>query len=739
MPCAYNRPESGRKQPPNGKEKKNVQNSNDQNVELGFDRPLSPKDALRVDKLGRQGYAQAAVNALRRVNSTAGFVLSVEGAWGSGKTSTLAMMEALLRTQSPAPIIVHFNPWLVGDRDALLRHFLSKIAAEVKLADHTTDGKKVARELKAYAKVFDFIKLVPGAEPWASLVKTVIESTGETVDSVATHKTPDIELRKEKVEEALRRFGCPVIVFIDDIDRLFPFEVFEMIRIVKAVGDLPNVGYVLAWDPEYVSDALKAANVPRSATYLDKVVQVRLPLPAISLEARGVLINEALARLHPDADKPYFANSQGRLGELYFSGLRELLEQPRDFARVFNTVTVIEPMLRGEVVLADIIGFAALMVKAPSVYETMRMEPRWFVGLMPADHGLFKREGLIKEGATHRDAAFDQCSNPSAVRKLVHRLFPLTARADDEFTMGRVLDVEGHIAAPTRLLVALQLHVSGADVSFVMARRYLIHADQRSQIVSTLTQHNCLEFLECIGDVAEATTATDVDDIEGLCLDIARLADTEPFPARSKDRSGFFRLPVEDVAVRAIRLIVKAATTNQEAMLAEKIVLDPNNLTVAMELFSDSYLFDKKKDEMLRCAPESQAKLTDKLANNILEAAKAGRLLTTCNPGLILWRLSCVAPSECPTVFAAMKSANPSLDDFALAILSHSYDSTKGQRYSLPDDHSKIEAYCSLEELKKHANKRLADRALELPALAAWRAIVEEKSVYGVDGSYARD
>ncbi|WP_265945834.1 KAP family P-loop NTPase fold protein [Dechloromonas sp. A34] len=402
-------------------------------------------------------------------------------------------------------------------------HFLSKIASEVKLADHATNGKKVARELKAYAKIFDFIKLVPGAEPWASLVKTVIESTGETVDSVASYKTPDIEVRKKKVEEALRRFGRPVIVFIDDIDRLFPSEVFEMVRIVKAVGDLPNVGYVLAWDPEYVSDALKAVNVPRSTTYLDKVVQLRLPLPAISLEARGALINDALARLHLDADRPYFANSQDRLGELYFSGLRELLEQPRDFARVFNTVAVIEPMLRGEVVLADIIGFAALMVKAPSVYELMRMEPRWFVGLLPADRALFKKsEDLIKEGATDRDVAFDQCSKPSAVRRLVHRLFPLTARADDEFTMGRVLDVEGHIAAPARLLVALQLHVSGADVSFVMARRYLIHADQRSQIVSALTQQNCLEFLECIGDVAEAIAARGVDDIERLCLDIGK-------------------------------------------------------------------------------------------------------------------------------------------------------------------------------------------------------------------------
>ncbi len=714
--------------------------SNGQKVELGFDRPLNPKEALTADRLGRRGYAQAAVHALGRVNSTAGFVLSVEGAWGSGKTSTLAMMEALLRIQNPAPVIVHFNPWLVGDREALLRHFLSKIATEVKLADHASNGKKVARELKAYAKVFDFIKLVPGAEPWTSLVKTVIESAGETIDSVASYKTPDIEVRKEKVEEALRRFERPIIVFVDDIDRLFPAEVFEMVRIVKAVGDLPNVGYVLAWDPEYVSDALKAVNVPRSATYLDKIVQVRLPLPAISLEARGILINEALARLHPDADKPYFANSQGRLGELYFSGLRELLEQPRDFARVFNTVTVIEPTLRGEVVLADIIGFAALMVKAPIVYETLRREPRWFVGLLPADQALSKTsEELIKEGAPHRDTALNQCGHPSAVRKLVHCLFPLTARADGEFTMRRVRDVEGQIAAPTRLLVTLQLHVSCADVSFAMARNYLIHADQRKLIASSLTQQNCLEFLESLGDVAESTAAAGVKDIEKLCLDIARLADTEPFPARSQGRSGFFRLKARDVAVRAIRLVVKAAAPDQAASIAERIVVEPKGLTVAMELFTDSYLADKENDGWMCCVPESKAKLTDTLAKNILEAAKVGQLLTTCNPGFLLWRLSGVAPRVCPKVFAAIKSVDSTLDSFALAILGHSFDSTKGQRYSLPDDRSTVEAYCSLKELKKHANKRLADQALQLPALAAWRAVVEEKSVYGVDGSYAEN
>jgi hypothetical protein len=63
----------------------------------------------------------------------------------------------------------------------LLRQFLAGISKEVKLADHAKDGKWVAKELKTYAKAFDVLKLIPGVEPWASMVKTVMESMGNTV------------------------------------------------------------------------------------------------------------------------------------------------------------------------------------------------------------------------------------------------------------------------------------------------------------------------------------------------------------------------------------------------------------------------------------------------------------------------------------------------------------------------------------------------------------------------------
>lgn len=711
----------------------------DPTLEVGFDRPLNAKAALQSDQLGRRGFADGAVRAMRRVNSTSGFALSIEGAWGSGKTSTLAMMEALLREQASPPVIVHFNPWLVGDRDALLRHFLSKIATEVSLADHAADGKKVARELKAYSKVFDFIKLVPGAEPWASLVKSVIESAGDAAEAVGNYKTPDIEARKNKVEHALRRFGRSIIVFIDDIDRLFPLEVFEMVRIIKAVGDLPNVGYVIAWDPDYVSEALKAANVPRSGTYMDKVVQVRLPLPALSPEAKRTLINNALKRLPPEADEQLFRNSEDRLSELYFAGLRELFEQPRDFERVFNTVAIIEFALRGELTLADIIALATLMVKAPSLYECIRKEPRWFVGPFPSEQGgLTNSDEWVSNGAPYRQASLNLCGNPNAVRKLMQHLFPLTAQADEVLVLGRANDIDGHIGAPARLLVAMQLNVSGDDVSFVAARRYLLHPEQRPRIAGLLTHKNCIGFLELLGDAAESLAATGIADIEALCIDIAKLADREPLAARSKDLSEGFRTTAEDVAVRAICNLVQSLPAEVAATVAERIVAEPLALTVAMEILVGSYLIQSEVRKNLRCREEVKKQVVEQFTTNILDAARSGRLLTICNPGFLLWRLGEVAPEKCTELFSILKGVDSTLDEFALYILGRSYDSNKGQIFSLTEDRSKVTVYCPLEQLKEHADRRLADGALPLPTRAAWKAIAEEKRVYAADGSYAR-
>jgi hypothetical protein len=708
-------------------------------IDVDLDVPLQAGAALQQDKLSRRGYAEIAAAALRKVPSSAGLVVSIEGAWGSGKTSALAMIEALLLEDRDlaSPLIVHFNPWLVGEKDALLRHFLSRIASAVKLNDHSRDGKKVAREIKAYAKVFDLVKLIPGAEPWASMIKSVVDAAGEATGAISEYKTPDVEAYKLRVEDALRKFDRPIIVFIDDIDRLFPLEVFEMVRIIKAVGGLPRVGYVVAWDSVYVSSALEKLGVPQAESYLDKIVQVRMPLPSLSLVARRKLINDALDGLDPEALRPRFRDQDERLGSLYHSGLRDLLAQPRDMARVFNAVRMMEPLLRDEIVFADILGLAALSVMAPAVFDLLRKKPRLFVGAMPGDLSILKKaDEVIKEGADERRIAFEASASASAAQRVVHFLFPRVANADDGLSLGEGSYVEGNISHPAKLAIALQLSVTDGDVSIKAARQYLQNPAQRESIASGLTSENCDEFIDLIGEVGESLQGQGIPDLDALCLSIARMVEAPLFAKRASSSNRALRLRNEDVALRAVSLLVAARDPGRAAGISESIATDPVALSCAAEVVTRSYVADRDRySDGIRLPAKSKGRVLPAFSGNVLEAARAGALLDKNHAGFILWTMARVAPQECPSLFNVLKESDPTLDRFALYYLGGSWDSTKGTSYSLPRDTSLQGVYCPLEDFKSHAAARLQDASLHYPERAAWRSVVEGKSLYGVDGT----
>lgn len=710
--------------------------------DIDCDIPLKADSALQLDKLSRKGYAEIAAAALRKVPSSAGLVVSIEGAWGSGKTSALAMIEALLLMNEAltSPLIVHFNPWLIGDKDALLRHFLSRIASAVKLNDSSSDGLKVAKEIKAYAKVFDLVKLIPGAEPWASMIKSVVEATSEATGAVSEYKTPDIEAYKLRVEEALRNFDRPIIVFIDDIDRLFPLEVFEMVRIIKAVGGLPRLGYVVAWDPVYVSGALEKLGVPQAESYLDKIVQVRMPLPSLSLVARRKLIESALDGLDPEALRQRFRNQDDRLGSLYHSGLRDLLGQPRDVVRVFNAVRMMEPLLRDEIVFADILGLAALSVKAPAVFDLLRKKPRLFVGAMPDDLTILKKpEEVIEEGAAERQMAFEASGVASAAKRVVHFLFPRVASADDSFSLGEGSYVEGNISHPAKLAIALQLSVTDGDVSIKAARLYLQDPAQRESVLAGLTSENCDEFIDLLGEVGESLRGEGIADLDELCVSIARLVEAPLFIARARSNRGAIRLRTEDMALRTVSLLAEATDKERIFAISKLIATDSVALSCAAEVVNRSYVKGRDRySDGIELLTGDKDKVLQAFSQNVLEAARLEKLLTMNHAGFILWTMAQVVPQDCPALFSVLSTSDPTLDQFALCYLGGDWDSTKGYSYGLPRDASLHEVYCPLADFKSHATARLQDVSLQYPERAAWRSVVEGNRLYGIDGTETR-
>jgi hypothetical protein len=704
--------------------------------QLQIDHALRVGDALTSDSLHRIPFARSVTDVLKKVTNESGLVVSLEGSWGSGKSSVLAMVEELLQELPPdeRPVVVHFNPWLIGDRDALLRQFLSSMTKQVRLADHAKDGKKVAKELKTYAKAFDILKFIPGAEPWVTMVKSVVESMGETVDSVAEYKTPDIEERKLALEKALRKYSRRIVVLIDDIDRLFPNEVFEMVRIIKAVGDLPNVGYVLAWDSAYVSAALEKLTVPFASTYLDKVVQVRLPIPSLSFSKRIELMNKSLRQLPEDAHKIYFPNNDDRFAMLFHSGLSELMETPRDIIRLHDVVSTIEPGLRGEVHLADIIGLACLMTKAPAVYRLLQQCPQAFVGKTPGSRSDFGQPEQIVQGyAVQREAAFKESSQKNALLEMVHWLFPLVPTDEDEGSSGKGTVTEGHLAHPERLLVALQLSMHPNDLSLVQVQQFLTQPARRSSISEGLDEENCTDFLNALNALSKDALPTDVVD---LSIAVARLVDNGAFSRRARNGANIWETRASRNAIDTMQKLTKDESDEALAVLTKKLIADPIALSVAAELAFCSY-GNSDADWRFKAADDSRSDALATLVNNVKASFTDGTFYDKSSAEMILWTLSQLTPSDCAAIFDVSLAFDPTADRFVETYLRAGVDSFKGQIYALPSNSQTLEAFVTLTDLRRRAEQRIQDATMELPTRAAWLAILNGGKFYGRDGSPA--
>lgn len=713
------------------------------NTNFRADHPLPLGEALGKDVLNRRHFADSLCRVLNRIDSTSGLVVSVEGSWGSGKTSLLAMVQELLNERNPAdiPIFVHFNPWLIGERDALLRQFLISISAAVEIVDHAGIGKKVAKELKTYSKVFDVLKLVPGVEPWGTMIKGVMETIGDVTDGISDYKTPDLGERKKSVEQALREYPKRIIVFIDDIDRLFPAEVFEMVRIIKAVGDLPNVGYVLAWDSAYVSEALKKLGVPFAESYLDKVVQVRLPVPALSFAMRASLMDSLLLDLHPDANKEHFPDSGNALSMLFHHGLSELVESPRDIVRLRDVLFTIEPGLRGEILLADIIGLACLMTKAPSVFQLLNRIPKAFVGRLPGRRlEIDDRKEVVKKFEAARETAYEQCSLPLAVRSLVEHIFPLVASDSSMSWRERGSFNAGHLAHPERLLVALQLALHPENVSLTQVSQFIFNPDKRSDIVDALNEESCFEFIGCLLDRLKSVGSDVAFDAQQLCIAIARLVDSEAVSVRTRTRSSLFEMNPIGLCFDTIEEAAVDLSQPDIEQLTKKLIDDPAALTMAATLINLSFLSGRDSEKYRVRAPLGlQVELINTFARNVAISIADNTLFMKASPGRILRTMARFEAESCPAIFQSISATDTSADDFVEIYLRGALDSVKGQQYSLPKDITEIEAFISIEKLKQIAEKRLSDSNLKYPVKAAWRSVVEGRSVYGIDGTVADD
>ena len=114
------------------------------------DRPI---ESIGEDRLGFEESARHIARALVEMSSTEGFVIGVEGEWGSGKTSFINLVCNSFPHDS-MPEIIRFSPWLISFRDVLLDELFGELSVAVsKIEGHVIESKeaKLANSMRRFA------------------------------------------------------------------------------------------------------------------------------------------------------------------------------------------------------------------------------------------------------------------------------------------------------------------------------------------------------------------------------------------------------------------------------------------------------------------------------------------------------------------------------------------------------------------------------------------------------------
>lgn len=343
-------------------------------------RPLKSGDE---DHLGLEPLAERLAEVLCDKSLEEGFVLGIEGPWGSGKSSLLKKTIRKLGDLAEPPTIVEFNPWLVGDKLELISEYFIALTealerelgaatgkndkAKTKVKEHL---KKYAKHINAGAKLLSVGSLfVPQLEAGSKAIKAILESFEEISEPEPLHK------QKEGLENALKEISRPIIVFVDDTERLDPPEVMETLRLLRSVGDLPNIIYVVAYDRtamvRNIGIALNAEELESTgASYLEKIVQATLTIPhPEDFALRRWFKSEVLELCQTNKDSPLHGEALERLELVIDKEGGRIISTPRDVIRLMNNIKITWPAVRDFVDVGDLVWIHLLKLKRPNLYH----------------------------------------------------------------------------------------------------------------------------------------------------------------------------------------------------------------------------------------------------------------------------------------------------------------------------------------------------------------------------------
>jgi predicted KAP-like P-loop ATPase len=340
---------------------------------LSADRPIS---SPQEDIYGLDPFSSTIARSIETMSAPDGVVLAINGRWGSGKSSAINLILHHLRPaiEGDNLRVLQFNPWWFSGPEALTLAFFRELGATI--------GPSISDQAKS-ALIALGERLVPAAPLIGALTNFATGGLAGGLASGAASLVGNLIKSDKTIEEqystisgALSEQSVRFLVIVDDLDRLNPDDALLMFRLIKSVGRLPNVIYLLAFDRELAEKTVHSRFPSEGPHYLEKILQAPFQLPApqsFDLRNRTLTFIEHICGAPPEDQIVRFMN-------IFYDVIAPHIKTPRDVVRLANALRVTWPAVAGDVNRADFIALEALRLFATSIYDAIRDNPERLCG-----------------------------------------------------------------------------------------------------------------------------------------------------------------------------------------------------------------------------------------------------------------------------------------------------------------------------------------------------------------------
>ena len=323
------------------------------------DEPISIPEE---DIFNRQKFAREVVSMLDAFKNNESYVIGLYAKWGSGKTSTINLINKELESRKDI-ICININAWTYNGCTSDIEYEIAdRIKSSIK---SSIKGTPKTKRFKIRKIVKQASKFMPETIP----VKGVPIPIKESINVI---------LAKTKLKEIITKYlvenNKKCVVFIDDIDRLQGGSILGLLHMMSNLVNYGGVTYILPFDKEYVCKSIED-NLPSKISgqeFIEKIITLPLNLSSIPQERIDKAFLDSLIDLLNNEDIEMDEDDATRFRIVYKTyEVNAYLKTPRDIKRIINVLKFILPCRKNNTNITDLIIMEMLRVFDSDFYSVI--------------------------------------------------------------------------------------------------------------------------------------------------------------------------------------------------------------------------------------------------------------------------------------------------------------------------------------------------------------------------------